>query len=160
MLSQRGLLDAVIACKTIEVRLLEPFCRWLGCVILRHVLASAQPSGRSVNCTLRGALPATRDARTERMRRINYTVPPRPNLPGTPDRPAGHSLAQIAEQQETTKNGHSRLKNQIAWTRFYLAKGGCIEPSERGIWQLTKRGETGGKSFIRLTADSSTNIDS
>jgi restriction system protein len=46
------------------------------------------------------------------------------------------------EQQETTKNGNSRVKNQIAWARFYLAKGGFIDPSERGIWRLTKRGET------------------
>ncbi|MBK1644068.1 restriction endonuclease [Thiocapsa imhoffii] len=46
------------------------------------------------------------------------------------------------EQQETTKNGNSRVKNQIAWARFYLAKGGLIDPSERGIWRLTKQGET------------------
>ncbi|ESQ16840.1 MAG: Mrr restriction system protein [Thiohalocapsa sp. PB-PSB1] len=46
------------------------------------------------------------------------------------------------EQQETTKNGNSRVKNQIAWARFYLAKGGFIDPSERGIWRLTKQGET------------------
>lgn len=46
------------------------------------------------------------------------------------------------EQQETTKNGNSRVKNQIAWARFYLAKGGFIDPSERGVWRLTKQGET------------------
>jgi restriction system protein len=45
------------------------------------------------------------------------------------------------EQGETTKNGASRVKNQIAWARFYLAKGGFIDPSERGVWRLTKQGE-------------------
>lgn len=56
------------------------------------------------------------------------------------------------EQQETTKNGNSRVKNQIAWARFYLAKGGFIDPSERGIWRLTKQGETAKPSENEIYA--------
>jgi len=55
------------------------------------------------------------------------------------------------EQQVTNKNGNSRVKNQIAWARFYLAKGGFIDPSERGIWGLTKQGESAKLSNAQLS---------
>jgi len=44
------------------------------------------------------------------------------------------------EQQETTSNGQSRVRNQIAWARFYLAKAGLLGASRRGLWNLTPAG--------------------
>ena len=52
------------------------------------------------------------------------------------------------EQAETTSNGQSRVRNEIAWARFYLAKGGLLGSSQRGIWSLTPAGRT-----AKLTAD-------
>jgi restriction system protein len=46
------------------------------------------------------------------------------------------------EQEEVTSNGQSRVRNQIAWARFYLAKAGFIDRSQRGIWTLTEKGRT------------------
>jgi restriction system protein len=46
------------------------------------------------------------------------------------------------EQEETTSNGQSRVRNQIAWARFYLAKAGYLGASERGVWSLTESGRT------------------
>lgn len=44
------------------------------------------------------------------------------------------------EQEETTSNGQSRVRNQIAWARFYLAKAGLLDASRRGVWALTDAG--------------------
>ena len=44
------------------------------------------------------------------------------------------------EQSEMLANGQSRVRNQIAWARFYLAKGGLLDSSQRGVWTLTPRG--------------------
>ena len=44
------------------------------------------------------------------------------------------------EQQETIKNGESRVRNQAQWARLYLAKSGYISSSQRGIWSLTEKG--------------------
>lgn len=46
------------------------------------------------------------------------------------------------ELAETLKSGDFRVRNQIAWVRAYLVKAGYIDPSERGVWRLTKQGET------------------
>jgi restriction endonuclease Mrr len=46
------------------------------------------------------------------------------------------------EQEETTSNGQSRVRNQIAWARFYLVKTGHIDKSQRGVWTLTEKGRT------------------
>jgi restriction system protein len=46
------------------------------------------------------------------------------------------------EQEETTSNGHSRVRNQIGWARFYLAKAGYLDASQRGVWSLTEVGRT------------------
>lgn len=43
------------------------------------------------------------------------------------------------EQQETIKNGESKVRNQAQWARLYLAKGGYISSSQRGVWSLTKK---------------------
>jgi restriction system protein len=46
------------------------------------------------------------------------------------------------EQEEVTSNGHSRVRNQIGWARFYLAKAGYLDASQRGVWNLTETGRT------------------
>lgn len=46
-----------------------------------------------------------------------------------------------AEFAGTLKDGTSRIKNQIAWARFYLSKVGALSSSERGVWALTETGE-------------------
>jgi restriction system protein len=47
-----------------------------------------------------------------------------------------------AEQEGTTTNGQSRVRNQIGWARFYLAKAGYLDASQRGVWTLTETGRT------------------
>src|SRR6188508_2152783 len=47
-----------------------------------------------------------------------------------------------AEQSHTLKNGSSRLRNQVAWARFYLARGGWLDDSQHGVWALTEKGRT------------------
>lgn len=44
------------------------------------------------------------------------------------------------ELNATNKNGLSRFDNQVAWARFYLAKAGLIDTSQRGVWTLTEEG--------------------
>jgi restriction system protein len=46
------------------------------------------------------------------------------------------------EQAQTLKNGGSRVRNQVAWARFYLAKGDLLDASRRGVWALTEKGRT------------------
>lgn len=46
----------------------------------------------------------------------------------------------IEEQQEMIKSGASRVKNRIAWARFYLSKAGFLDSSQRGVWNLTGKG--------------------
>ncbi len=43
---------------------------------------------------------------------------------------------------ETLPSGTSRFKNQVAWARFYLAKGGFIDSSKRGVWTLSEKGKS------------------
>src|SRR6185295_8442882 len=54
-----------------------------------------------------------------------------------------------SEQEETTSNGQSRVRNQIGWARFYLVKEGLLDASRRGVWTLTERGRS-----AQLDADS------
>lgn len=44
------------------------------------------------------------------------------------------------EQAEVLKNGSSRVRNQVAWARFYLTKAGVLDASTRGVWALTEKG--------------------
>lgn len=46
------------------------------------------------------------------------------------------------EQAQTLKNGSSRIRNQVAWARFYLAKADLLDASRRGVWALTEKGRT------------------
>jgi restriction system protein len=45
-----------------------------------------------------------------------------------------------SEQLVTNKNGQSRVRNQIYWAKFYLAKAGYIDSSKRAVWSLTEKG--------------------
>jgi restriction system protein len=44
------------------------------------------------------------------------------------------------EQEDTVSNGQARVRNQIGWARFYLAKAGLLDASQRGVWALTEAG--------------------
>jgi restriction system protein len=46
------------------------------------------------------------------------------------------------EQAQTLKNGSTRVRNQVAWARFYLAKADWLDASQRGVWALTEKGRT------------------
>ncbi|MGA7119908.1 MAG: restriction endonuclease [Polyangiaceae bacterium] len=65
---------------------------------------------------------------------------------GTPSEVTDRVLERLKvsehEQEETTANGQSRVRNQIAWGRFYLAKAGYLDSSQRGVWSLTDTGRT------------------
>ena len=43
----------------------------------------------------------------------------------------------------------TRFENQVHWARFYLAKAGYIDSSQRGVWTLTEK----GRSLGEVTAD-------
>jgi len=45
------------------------------------------------------------------------------------------------EQSIPLQNGESKVRNQIAWGRFYLAKAGLLDSSVRGVWSLTDAGK-------------------
>ena len=44
------------------------------------------------------------------------------------------------ELNKTNRNGRSHFANEVAWARFYLAKAGLIDTSQRGVWTLTEAG--------------------
>ncbi|MHC4872549.1 MAG: restriction endonuclease [Planctomycetota bacterium] len=44
-----------------------------------------------------------------------------------------------AEQEITNKNGGSRVKNQVAWARFYMVQDELLGSSQRGVWSLTEK---------------------
>lgn len=46
------------------------------------------------------------------------------------------------EQQVTNKNGGSRVRNQVAWARFYMVKADLLSSSQRGVWALTEKGRS------------------
>jgi restriction system protein len=56
-----------------------------------------------------------------------------------------------AEQAETNKNGGSRVRNQIAWARFYLVKAGLVDASKYGVWALTEKGRFEKLTTTRVT---------
>ena len=46
-----------------------------------------------------------------------------------------------AAQSEPLPSGvQTRFENQVHWARFYLAKAGFIDSSQRGVWTLTEKG--------------------
>lgn len=51
-----------------------------------------------------------------------------------------------AEQSEPLPSGvQTRFENQVHWARFYLAKSGYIDSSQRGVWTLTEKGRSLGE---------------
>ncbi len=46
-----------------------------------------------------------------------------------------------SEQEIELKSGGSRVRNQAAWARLYLVKGGLLASSKRGVWSLTDQGQ-------------------
>lgn len=54
-----------------------------------------------------------------------------------------------SELEQTLKNGHSRVRNQIAWARMYLVYSGHIDSSARGVWRLTEKGQTENLSNLK-----------
>ena len=51
-----------------------------------------------------------------------------------------------AEQSERLPSGvQTRFENQVHWARFYLAKAGYIDSSQRGVWTLTQKGRSLGE---------------
>ena len=50
-----------------------------------------------------------------------------------------------AEQSESLPSGvQTRFENQVHWARFYLARAGYIDSSQRGVWTLTEKGRSLG----------------
>jgi restriction system protein len=50
-----------------------------------------------------------------------------------------------AEQSETLPSGvQTRFENQVHWARFYLARAGYIDSSQRGVWTLAEKGRSLG----------------
>lgn len=45
-----------------------------------------------------------------------------------------------AEQNQELASGGSKVRNQAQWARLYLARGGVLDSSARGIWKLTEKG--------------------
>lgn len=45
-----------------------------------------------------------------------------------------------AEQNQVLVSGGSKARNQAQWARLYLARGGVLDSSAKGIWKLTEMG--------------------
>jgi restriction system protein len=45
-----------------------------------------------------------------------------------------------AEQNQELSSGGSKVRNQAQWARLYLARGGILDSSAKGIWKLTETG--------------------
>jgi restriction endonuclease Mrr len=59
---------------------------------------------------------------------------------------AGNLGISDAEQSEPLPSGvQTRFENQVHWARFYLAKAGYIDSSQRGVWTLTEKGRSLGE---------------
>ncbi|MFM7057343.1 MAG: restriction endonuclease [Planctomycetota bacterium] len=46
------------------------------------------------------------------------------------------------EQSSELASGSSRIRNQAQWARLYMARGGILDSSKRGIWRLTEAGNS------------------
>ena len=57
-----------------------------------------------------------------------------------------------AEQEVTNQNGGSKVRNQVAWARFYLVKAGLLSSSQRGVWGLTDKGEESNLNHASILA--------
>ena len=46
----------------------------------------------------------------------------------------------VIERLGIPETEQARVRNQIAWARFYLTKAGILDSSRRGVWALTEAG--------------------
>jgi restriction system protein len=46
------------------------------------------------------------------------------------------------KRTEMTAKGAPRFDNMVSWARFYLAKAGYLDASQRGVWRLTEEGRS------------------
>ncbi len=53
----------------------------------------------------------------------------------------------LTELAGTLASGKGRVSNDIDWARFYLAKGGYVNSSQRALWALTDRGRKASLSL-------------
>jgi restriction system protein len=44
------------------------------------------------------------------------------------------------DQNVELASGSSRVRNQAQWARLYMARGGILDSSKRGVWRLTELG--------------------
>jgi restriction endonuclease Mrr len=51
-----------------------------------------------------------------------------------------HMKIPDAEVEVTIPSGQSRVRNQIQWARYYLAKAGLVDSPKSGVWRLTQEG--------------------
>ena len=54
-------------------------------------------------------------------------------------------VAQIPPEVQTvqhTDGRQTKLNYNVAWAKSYLKKAGAIDNSTRGVWSITKQGET------------------
>jgi len=54
---------------------------------------------------------------------------------------AQHLKISEQERSVTNKGGQSKFENRVHWARFYLAKGGYVDASTRGVWSLTEKSQ-------------------
>ena len=70
---------------------------------------------------------------------------------GTPDEVAERIAANLGLsdefQDELLASGVSRYRKNVAFARFFLAKEGLVDSSERGVWSLTERGRAASLSL-------------
>lgn len=45
------------------------------------------------------------------------------------------------EVEQTIPSGQSRVRNQIQWARYYLARAGLVDSPKNGVWRLTQEGQ-------------------
>lgn len=57
-----------------------------------------------------------------------------------------------SEQQVVLKNGESRVRNQVQWAKFYMARAGYLDASQRGVWSLTERGRNTDLNSLDVSA--------
>jgi restriction system protein len=65
---------------------------------------------------------------------------------GTPDEVVERIAADLGlsdeVQNDLLPSGGPRLRNQVAWARFYLVREGLLDSSKRGVWSLTEKGRS------------------
>ena len=54
------------------------------------------------------------------------------------------SISEAGQSEPLPSGVQTRFENQVHWARFYLAKAGYIDSSQRGVWTLTEKGRNLG----------------